>query len=1611
MVAMRGRVLPWCLFLTVCVGLELSGDLSSCLAAPADPAALRAPRTRPKRAPAARPNGFSAEVRLSESPSEQELCRCRVFEEGLVPVGGSPSPAENRALARALQAFLDRSSSEDFSALTGFLDIYPQTVWRAALLLNLGNEFYAQARYSRALEAWEQAWADSKSAVAPSAVALANRALGELVKMHARIGRFERLEELFREIEGREITGAATERIAGARQGLWSMRNEPWRAFRCGPMALDRIRKFLNPQDVGDNRLQESKSTQQGFPLDQLCELSKSIGMGYQMARRRPGARVVLPSVVHWKIGHYAALIREEGGKFLLQDPTFGNDAWISAAALDSEASGHFLIPPGSLLPGWSSITAEEARTVWGKGETSDNDDDHTTDDDEKGKDDCDSQGLATYNFHLMLVSLNITDVPVGYTPPVGPSVNFKVTYNQREANQPANFSYSNLGNKWTFDWLAYLSDSPSSPSADVRYFVEGGGTETFSGFNAGTRAFTPQWRNQAVLERTGAASYKMRFPDGSIKIFDHASGAGTGRRVFLSQIIDPHGNTLDLNYDEFFRLVEVVDAIGQATVLSYDLPDDIYKITRVSDPFGRTAKFEYANGRLLKITDVIGLISEFTYGPGDFINRLRTPYGDTTFDYGEIGRTRWLEIVDPQGEKERVEFNERRDTGLPYSEPLVPSGIITRNSVLTARNTFYWDKKAMQEAPGDYLKARLYHWLHSANWSSAIGVLQCRKEPLEGRVWFTYPGQLGGVSGATLPGTSDLPDKVARLLDDGTTQLYQYERNSLGKVTKSVDPVGRTMTYAYSPDGIDLLEIRQSTGTNNDLIGKFVYNAQHRPILVTDAAGQTTTNTYNARGQLLRTSNPLGQTRAFTYDPNGYLLAIDGPLPGTGDTTRFAYDPVGRIRTLTEVGGYTRSFVYDDLDRLTRTTFPDGTSESYDYDKLDRVLSRDRMGRETHHTYDALRRLIATRDPLNRTNRFDYCGCGALSALTDAMGRTTRWHYDVQGRLAAKEYVDGSRITYAYERTTSRLQSVTDEKGQTTVYDYFSDDTSHQIRYQNALVPTPTVTFSYDINYNRVKTMEDGIGLTTYQYHSAGALGALHVASVDGPWNNDTITFQHDPVGRVIRRAINGVELTMAYDEAGRTTNIVNLLGSFRYAYDGSTRRLLDVFYPNGQSSHYDYFDSAQDHRLQRITHRTSNASLLSRFTYAYSPHGTLTNWLQELGGYTEAWAAGYDDADQLTNIAATTSTGTTNTIYVYDKTGNRLVEQVGGDRREFNYNALNELTSSSDASTSTITYQWDAEQRLTAIIAGNSRTEFSYDGLGRRCRIVEMINGGLLAERRFIWCGFSPCEERNHSDVAINRFFGEGEQQSGQSLFYTRDHLRSVREMSDSRSNIRARYRYLSFGIAHRLQGDLQATFGFTGHFNHSQSSNVMTFSRVYDPRLARWLSRDQIGENGGVNLYAYVMNRPLDSIDPLGFDCKEDLLENLEDALKSPEDYAYDRKKDRFPKDSYKCNKFVQDMLDSVGIPLPKSPGGWPPTAGNLANPKANIPNCPIVTEPQPGDIVASKGDFSDASGHTGIVKDDDSFIGAGNEGVKEEPLTKFDKPPYHGPVYRRCGCPKK
>ena len=229
---------------------------------------------------------------------------------------------------------------------------------------------------------------------------------------------------------------------------------------------------------------------------------------------------------------------------------------------------------------------------------------------------------------------------------------------------------------------------------------------------------------------------------------------------------------------------------------------------------------------------------------------------------------------------------------------------------------------------------------------------------------------------------------------------------------------------------------IRPGNGGSYDLLETRTYNAQHEPLTVTDAARQVTTFTYNTQGQVLTVVTPpragLSQaqrTTTYAYDTNGYLQSVTGPLSGA--TTSFTYDGYGRTRTVTDSDSYTLTYDYDALDRETKVTYPDGTYEQTVYNRLDPERQRDRLGRWTETSYDALRRAVATRDPLGWTTTQQWCNCGSLDKLVDPNGNATCWDRDVQGRVTKETRADGSFWETTYETTTSRVKKVKDARKQ----------------------------------------------------------------------------------------------------------------------------------------------------------------------------------------------------------------------------------------------------------------------------------------------------------------------------------------------------------------------------------------------------------------------------------------------------------------------------------------------------------------------------------------------------------------------------------------------------
>jgi len=338
---------------------------------------------------------------------------------------------------------------------------------------------------------------------------------------------------------------------------------------------------------------------------------------------------------------------------------------------------------------------------------------------------------MAYYTIQLALVNLHISDTPVGYSPARGPAIDFQVNYNHREANQPETFNYSNLGRLWTFKWLSYVNDNNNTGlDASVSIYEMGGGTKVFSFASESNTSKANPEDNSFLVRTTGpggftVTGYVRHFSDGSQTYYTQATtGAMVRRKVFLSSIQDSQGNTVTLGYDNQFRLTSIWDAVGLQTKISYGPPANSYQISSVTDPFNRSASFTYtASGQLETITDTVGIVSRFSY-QGDFIQKLTTPYGDTTFSAGETGAdtttVRWLNVTDPMGGREKVLYHQddfpqavadwdpalsagaNDALNLPLSKSnATPSGLMIANDRVSTRNTFLLGQKSDDDGTG----------------------------------------------------------------------------------------------------------------------------------------------------------------------------------------------------------------------------------------------------------------------------------------------------------------------------------------------------------------------------------------------------------------------------------------------------------------------------------------------------------------------------------------------------------------------------------------------------------------------------------------------------------------------------------------------------------------------------------------------------------------------------------------------------------------------------------------------------------------------------------------------------------------------------------------------
>ena len=241
-------------------------------------------------------------------------------------------------------------------------------------------------------------------------------------------------------------------------------------------------------------------------------------------------------------------------------------------------------------------------------------------------------------------------------------------------------------------------------------------------------------------------------------------------------------------------------------------------------------------------------------------------------------------------------------------------------------------------------------------------------------------------------------------------------------------------------------------------------------------------------------------------------------------------------------------------------------------------------------------------------------------------------------------------------------------------------------------------VTYTQSDFLGRLSAMTDGEGTTSYTYKTLAntVAGAGQVAKINGPWNHDTVLFGYDPLGRPLSRKVrknNGTTIVQSesytYDSLGRMATVTDDLGTRTITYDGdSARPLSEVTTLPGQSNafltqQYQWQTAANGARLAELRNRhgATASTVLSDFTYGYSPAGQIDTWQRTLGhgagAVTSTWEMTHDPIGQLTALVEKNGAGEVTKAWewAYDAAGNRISEIEGPAMRLAGIGGANRL------------------------------------------------------------------------------------------------------------------------------------------------------------------------------------------------------------------------------------------------------------------------------------------------------------------------------------------------
>src|SRR5512145_627392 len=338
-----------------------------------------------------------------------------------------------------------------------------------------------------------------------------------------------------------------------------------------------------------------------------------------------------------------------------------------------------------------------------------------------------------------------------------------------------------------------------------------------------------------------------------------------------------------------------------------------------------------------------------------------------------------------------------------------------------------------------------------------------------------------------------------------------------------------------------------------------------------TATAPLSITAAYNALGQRTQLRDATGTSR-FTFDPLGRIAAVAAPQTGT---IQYTYNARG--------------------DR-TQLTYPDLTTVSYSY-WPDRQLQTVSQGSTT---------LVGYRyDPVGRLQQ--------LVRPSVTTGMTTTYQYDQADRLRELHTQTGSHTLLRVQQTVDRLgqtTGITETLGLTTRTIGYTYDGLQRLT-SAAASPGTTASYTYDRAGNRTALYQNGVLTQQHSYNAANQVDGWSYDAAGNLTNDGSATSAYDALNRLTQHgttayAYNGDGVLVAQTTDGTTTRYSQDLAAAlpQLLSDGTTRYLYGherLAMQQGSTRTWYASDALGSVRATVSSAGTSNA------TASYDPWGTI--------------------------------------------------------------------------------------------------------------------------------------------------------------------------------------------------------------------------------------------------------------------------------------------------------------------------------------------------------------------------------------------------------------------